>query len=159
VARVYRGAPHIHSKSWWDDEILYPSLLEHRTIAECFFMNQVHLGWIASFVGDPLYRLPVAPQKDKRRPECTRVRVREVKNPEEKSGRQVWIRAELDSSPQTPEVAQMRVVSLQSGEVVGLCQTFEATPSARINRDKGDKGPLRLEFVDPAGNTSEMIYD
>ena len=122
-------------------------------------MNEVELGWIASFVGEPLMRLPEKPFKDDRKPECTRVRLEEIKNRDEKSGRQLWIRAKLDASPKSPEVAQMRVVSVQSGREVGLCQTFEASPYATITRDDEDHGPLLLEFIDPTGNTSEIIYE
>lgn len=72
AAQVYNNAPHIHNKSWWDDSILYHALLQGKTIGEALLMNQNHLGLIAVFIGDPLYRLPLKtampPQPLKSRP-------------------------------------------------------------------------------------------
>jgi len=57
AAKLYRGAPHIHDKSWWDDEILYPLMTQGQTVGSALLANQIHLGWITSFIGDPLLRI------------------------------------------------------------------------------------------------------
>jgi hypothetical protein len=77
AAHVYNGAPHIHNKSWWDDTVLYPALMSGYTLGEALFANQLHIGWITTFVGDPLlrfsqayktsdHRLPVNPEHNVR---------------------------------------------------------------------------------------------
>jgi len=43
--------------------VFYPYLLKGRPMGEILLMNQIHMGWITSFVGDPLYSLPLAPQR------------------------------------------------------------------------------------------------
>ena len=77
AAHVYNGAPHIHNKSWWDDTVLYPALMSGYTLGEALFANQLHIGWITTFIGDPLLRysqayktsdnrLPVNPEQNVR---------------------------------------------------------------------------------------------
>jgi hypothetical protein len=57
AAKLYRGAPHIHDKSWWDDEILYPLMTQGQNVGSALLANQIHLGWITSFIGDPLLQI------------------------------------------------------------------------------------------------------
>ena len=55
VARVYHGAPHTTSASWWDDDVLFHYLLHGYTLGEAYLMSSPFLNWITSVVGDPLY--------------------------------------------------------------------------------------------------------
>ena len=152
AAKVYRGAPHIHNKSWWDDEILYPFLLKGRTMGEALLMNQIHLGWISTFVGDPLYRLPLKPVKDVEIPkfdENSDVHVWIKKGKDNR--KKVWLMVDLDSTPVAPEIAQLRAVAADDTEVV--CQTFEARPSVCLGTKKEVCGHnWQVEVIDPYGN-------
>jgi hypothetical protein len=149
AAKVYRGAPHIHDKSWWDDEIFYPFLVRGKTLGEALLMNQVHLGWIATFIGDPLYRLPQgvleaadAPGFNPERDVKVCIKKSEVQ--------EVWLIVDLGSTPAAPKVAQMRAISEDGREAV--CRTFEAKPYVKLGDAKDVCGERwRVEVVDPFG--------
>lgn len=153
VAQVYKGAPHIHNKSWWDDKIFYPFLLRGRTLGEAWLMNQTHLGWIATFVGDPLYRLPDRPRIDEQGPRfdpARDVEIRLVKG--EGREREAWLLVDLGSTPARPQAAQMRAVSPEGVEAV--CATFEARPYVRLGGAKEVCGTTwRVEVMDPFGKS------
>ncbi|GAB4260207.1 MULTISPECIES: hypothetical protein [Deferrisoma] len=146
-------APHIHDKSWWDDEILYPLLLGGYTAGEALLANQIHLEWITTFVGDPLYRLPPAAEPDRTPPAVAGVRTYRYLTDEGRKA--VWVAVDLDQTG-GPEVAQMRITA---GDQVALCQTFEARPYASLERtDAVDRGPWRIELLDAYGNRSEAVW-
>ncbi|MBE9535139.1 MAG: hypothetical protein IMF03_09065 [Proteobacteria bacterium] len=153
AARAYRGAPHIHNKSWWNDEILYPFLLKGRTLGEVLLMNQVHLEWISTFVGDPLYRWPLSEVIDKVTPKFDRdrdvqVQIKTGQNREQ----EVWLMVNLGSTPDSPETGQLRAICEEGSEA--LCQTFEAMPYAKLGSLKEACGRTwRVEIMDPHGNS------
>jgi hypothetical protein len=115
-------------------------------------MNQVHLGWIATFVGDPLYRLPLPAARDEVSPQFVPVegiQVRIVKD--EKDSKQVWLTVDLGSTPQAPKAAQLRATTAEGGEV--LCQTFESRPYVKLGGIKEACGrDWQIVLVDPFGN-------
>ncbi len=151
VARVYRGAPHIHNKSWWDDEILYPFLLKGKTLGEVFLMNQVHLEWIATFIGDPLYRLPTHAKTDRTPPSFNAKRDVKVVLKNNKKEKAVWLVVNLHSKPDAPETAQMRAIS--SDGKIALCQTFEARPYVLLGDPKSAcNKKWHIKLVDPYKN-------
>ncbi|WP_025321601.1 hypothetical protein [Deferrisoma camini] len=155
AARVYNGAPHIHDKSWWDDEILYPLLLRGYTVGEALLANQMHLEWITTFVGDPLYRLPSEPEPDTRPPSIASGGVRTYRYLTEEGKKALWVAVDLDQT-RGPEVAQMR---LTAGDQTAVCQTFEARPYVSLLRtDAVDRGPWKIELLDPYGNRSETVW-
>lgn len=148
AAKVYKGAPHIHNKSWWDDEILYPFLLRGKTLGEALLMNQVHLGWIATFVGDPLYRLPSTPSEAPP-PRFDPERDVEIRL-EKDEGQQVWLSVDIGSTPAAPQAAQLRAVA-EDG-VAAVCPTFEARPSVKLGPSKDVCGSTwQVEVIDPFG--------
>lgn len=149
AAQVYKGAPHIHSQSWWDDEIFYPALYKGVSLGEALLMNQVHLGWISTFVGDPLYRLPStpgeapAPRFDSEGDVHIRVERGE-------QGREVWLSVDLGSTPAAPQVAQLRAAAKDGQEAV--CQTFEARPTVKLGAAKEVCGATwQVDVIDPFG--------
>lgn len=148
-AKVGSGAPHIHNQSWWDDEILYPALFQGVSLGESLLMNQVHLGWISTFVGDPLYRLPKAPQKDETGPRFDPVKdvaLQLVKG----ESKEAWLAVDLGSTPARPQVAQLRAVS-PTGEAA-VCATFEARPRVKLGAAKEVCGATwQVEVIDPFG--------
>lgn len=152
VAQVYKGAPHIHNKSWWDDDVFYPALYHGKTLAEALLMNQVHLGWVATFVGDPLYRLSPIPKETGSGPQFnaeTDVRVRVEQG---KEGRHVWLEVDLGSTPGAPQVAQMRAESEDGITVV--CHTFEARPYVKLGEAKeACDARWKVEVIDPFGKS------
>ncbi|OEU71862.1 MAG: hypothetical protein BA874_03905 [Desulfuromonadales bacterium C00003068] len=152
AARVYGGAPHIHNKSWWDDEILYPYLIQGRSLGEVFLMNQVHLGWIATFVGDPLYRLPIIPVNDVSVPTFDETLDVHVWTKEgENNEKEVWLMVNLGSTPNVPETAQLRAKLADITTVV--CPTFESQPYGRLGTVTEVCGRTwQLEVIDPYGN-------
>jgi hypothetical protein len=154
AAKVYRGAPHIHNKSWWDDEVLYPALFKGATMGEALLLNQVHLGWIATFVGDPLYRMPAVQRMDNTTPRFDPRRdVRTWIARNEQGDKEVWLSVDLGSSPAAPETAQLRAIA--PGGAVAICPTFEARPSARLGSTKDACGVTwQIELLDPFGNRS-----
>ncbi|GAB4283054.1 MAG: hypothetical protein Kow0092_37980 [Deferrisomatales bacterium] len=158
TAKVAQGVPHIHNKSWWDDLTFYDCLLGGSTLGECWFMNQIHLEWVTSFVGDPLYRLPLEPEKDRvppRLPAQDSVHFRQLEGAD--GGSAVWARADLATGPQGIEVAQMRLTPLEGeGGDGALCQTFEGRPYTSLGPPAQVLGRRwRLELLDPYGNRSE----
>ncbi len=149
------GEPHIHDKSWWDDEILYPLLLRGYTVGEALLANQMHLEWITTFVGDPLYRLPREPDPDTRPPAIAPGGVRTYRYLTEEGKKALWVAVDLDPT-RGPEVAQMR---LTAGDQTAVCQTFEARPYVNMFRtDAVDRGPWKIELIDPYGNRSEVEW-
>jgi len=148
--------PHIHDKSWWDDEILYPLLLRGYTVGEALLANQMHLEWITTFVGDPLYRLPRTPEPDTRPPTIASGGVRTYRYLTEEGKKALWVAVNLDQT-RGPEVAQMR---LTAGGRTAVCQTFEARPYVSLLRtDAVDRGPWKIELLDPYGNRSETVWN
>lgn len=147
AAKVYRGAPHIHNKSWWDDEILYPALFKGKALGAAWLMNQVHLGWITAFVGDPLYMLPVEPVvHNEKTPDFDSTQARVVMGKD----KAVWLSVELGNSATKEQVAQLRMLSLGGGEVVS--PTFDSRPFVKL----GDAGKVcgtrwQLELMSPFG--------
>lgn len=151
AARVYRGSPHIHNKSWWDDEILYPCLLRGKTLGECLLMNQIHLEWITSFVADPLMRIPLEPERDETPPALGADKDVEIlmgAGPD--AG--VWARANLPGDSKNPELAQMRLISKSGMEIVG--ELFQSRPFANLGKKPEACGDWKLELIDPYGNKS-----
>ena len=152
AARAYRGAPHIHNKSWWDDEILYPFLLKGRTLGEVLLMNQVHLEWISTFVGDPLYCWPLSVVRDEAPPKFDRdrnvqVQIKTGQNREQ----EVWLMVNLGSTPDSPETGQLQAICKEGGET--LCQTFEARPYVKLGKLQEACGRTwRVKVMDPYGN-------
>ncbi|MCD4811365.1 hypothetical protein K8R14_02025 [bacterium] len=153
AARAYRGAPHIHNKSWWDDEILYPFLLKGRTMGEVLLMNQVHLGWISTFVGDPLYHWPLSEVRNKVSPKFdsnrdVQVWIKTGQNREQ----EVWLRVDLGSTPDSPVTGQLRAICEEGSEA--LCQTFGARPYAKLgNLQEACDRTWKVEVMDPYGNS------
>ncbi len=150
AAKVYRGAPHIHNKSWWDDEILYPFLERGKTLGEVLLMNQIHLGWITTFIGDPLYQFP-DPVETRHKPlhfdSKSDVLVEVIKN--NAGDKEVWLQVDLGSTVASPVVGQLKATSATGAEVV--CPTFEAKPYVRLG-DKSVCGQRwQLEIMAPDG--------
>ncbi len=154
AGRVYHGAPHIHNKSWWDDNILYPFLLKGKTIGEILLMNQIHLGWITTFVGDPLYSLPAHPTIDTVSPDFDKQKdVHYIIQKDGEGQKELWLRVDLENSPASPETAQLVATSEKGTEK--SCQTFEARPYVNLGRlEEASKGRWHLELIDPYGNRS-----
>ena len=160
AAKVYRGAPHIHNKSWWDDEILYPALMKGKTLGEAWLMNQVHLGWITTFVGDPLYEVPLTKSFDKKAPSSfgaerdVSVRIDKDEN------KVVWLSVDLGNSSTIERMAQLKVVSADGVKVVS--STFNSRPTVNLGEAGNACGAgLRVEVVDPFGRSmaKELTVD
>jgi hypothetical protein len=156
AGRSYRGAPHIHDKSWWDDEILYPFFMRGRTLGEALLMNQAHLEWITTFVGDPLYCLAQAKGKDEVAPLIDRNRDVHFFIQKGIAGNsEVWMQIELKNTPEAPETSQVKVIFDGRDEIIS--QTFEAMPYAKIGKPKDSCGHIiRLEITDPCFNRFTM---
>lgn len=156
VARVYKGAPHIHNKSWWDDEIFYTFLLRGKDLGECLLMNQIHLEWITTFVGDPLFHLPIDFDRDRIAPALKNDNQVYVTKLPRNSGNKVGVFVDLSSSSERPEVAQMRLIPVSNTKYSGaVCQTFESRPYVVIDTTELNKtGSWNLELIDPYGNKS-----
>ncbi len=146
------GAPHIHSKSWWDDDVLYPCLAEGRTLGECLLRNQTHLEWVTAYAGDPLMRWPASADRDVTPPAPAwdeAFRLAEMAGAEGTRG--VWVRVGLRTDTGGIEATQMRVS--RQGAAAAVCQTFEATPYAMLGvPDEVYGRTWQFEFVDPFGN-------
>jgi len=161
AGRAYGGAPHIHNKSWWDDEILYSFLYKGRTLGEALLMNQVHLGWITTFVGDPLYFWPNVDSVDSIAPEFdahTDVHLISKKNDD--GNEELWLRVDLKNTPDSPETAQL-IATSEKGDSV-LCQTFEPRPYLKMGElEKTFSGLWHLNLIDPFGNRfqTELFVD
>lgn len=156
VARVYKGAPHIHNKSWWDDEIFYTFLLRGKDLGECLLMNQIHLEWITTFVGDPLFHLPIDFDRDRIAPALKNDNQVFVTKLPRNSGNKVGVFVDLSSSSEKPEVAQMRLIPVSNTKYSGaVCQTFESRPYVVIDTTElNQAGSWNLELIDPYGNKS-----
>lgn len=162
AARVEpRRTPHIHSHSFWDEMVLSQGLLQGRPMGEILLGSQVHLGWITSFVGDPLYRLPREPQRPAGLSGLTwetNVRVAPVRDAER--GRGYLVMADLGSSAHEPRLAQMRLERVRGGEDGTLRQVFERFSSRPIvfvpGRDVQKGDVWRLDLMDPFGNTATL---
>lgn len=157
---VVQGAPHIHNHSWWDDKIVYPFLLKGKTMGEILLMNQIHLGWITTFVGDPLYSLPEKTIIDKTPPEFDKQK--DINYIIKKNGsrkKELWLRVDLKNALDEPETAQLMAVS-EKGEKK-ICSTFEAKPYVNLGKyKKASKSVWNLKLIDPYGNiaTAETRY-
>lgn len=162
AARVApKVTPHIHNQSFWDEEVLYPNLLKGRPMGEILLMNQIHLGWITSFVGDPLYSLPSAPQRPQALPALSwdkNVRVSAVNDPEQ--GKGYLVMAELGATFEEPRLAQMRMVRKDAGaddNATHAFQRFSSRPYVFISRrDARESGVWKMELMDPFGNKAEL---
>lgn len=152
--------PHIHSHSFWDEAILYPALREGRPVGEILLSNQVHMGWITSFVGDPLYQLPLAPQKPGGLTGLTwekNVRVAPVRDAER--GKGYLIMADLGSSAHEPRLAQMRLgrIAAEGKGETHVFERFASRPCVFVPKGEVRKGDSwRLELMDPFGNTAML---
>ncbi len=161
AARAGGGAPHIHNKSFWDEEIFNPYLLKGYPVGEILLMNQMHLGWITSFVGDPLLRLPHDPPRPPALPGLSweqNVTVKPASFPEQGDGFLVMV--DLEATPEAPRVAQMR---LQPAEADGdekaeyVFERFSSRPYLFIpGSDPGAGGEWTMELIDPFGNRAEL---
>ncbi|NLW81394.1 MAG: hypothetical protein GXY42_06940 [Desulfovibrionales bacterium] len=156
-----RVTPHIHSQSFWDEEVFYTCLLRGFPMGEVLLANQIHLNWITSFVGDPLYRLPMETQHppalaglawDKN------VRVTPGRDPAKGKGWLVIV--DLETSASDPRVAQMRL-----GPVYGDAQTvtefgferFSSRPFVFVPREAvHDTDLWRVELMDPFGQVVRL---
>ena len=147
AAHVFRSGPPLAP-----DAVFYPLLLRGLTVGECVPANQVHLEWITSFVGDPLYRLPLNPEPDSSPPRIDPARVRAYRYVTAGGDKAVWISLDLGAEGH-PEVAQMRVTA---GDQTAVCQTFEGRPYVSLIRTEAvDRGPWHIELLDPYGNRTE----
>lgn len=150
-------APHIHSHSFWDENILYHYLLKGYPMGEILLMNQVHMGWITSFVGDPLYRLPVTPDQPPNLLGLSwehNVRIAPGKIPD--LGRGYFIIADLETSASVPRVAQMRLRhdGLDKDYVF---ERFAAKPYVFVtSQDAKKSGKWQMELMDPFGQRVKL---
>ncbi|UTF50724.1 hypothetical protein NLA06_02210 [Desulfomicrobium sp. ZS1] len=155
-----RKTPHIHNQSFWDEAVFYPALREGRPVGEILLSNQVHMGWITSFVGDPLYRLPSEPQKPEGLTGLTwdkNVRVAQARDAER--GKGYLVMADLGSSAHEPRLAQMRLgpVAVEENGAKHVFERFASRPCVFVPKREVRKGePWRLELIDPFGNTATL---
>jgi hypothetical protein len=163
AARVAPGkTPHIHNRSFWDEEVLCPYLLDGYPVGEILLMNQAHLGWITSFVGDPLYSLPESPRAPGAFPALSWERDVHVRTWRDQTfGSGVMVMVDLASSASEPRLAQMRLMreNTNLGErgehVFGR---FSSRPHVFIPMDEvREQGVWRMELIDPFGNRSELV--
>ncbi|MDD2557113.1 MAG: hypothetical protein PHH87_02360 [Desulfuromonas sp.] len=159
AAKVYRGAPHIHNKSWWDDAVFYPALSRGKTLGEAWLMNQMNLGWITTFVGDPLMKLPatpILPHAPKYIDADNDVSFQVVKGAHAK---EVWLQVDLGTTAAHPQVAQLQAVSPEGKKMIS--PTFDARPTLYL----GDKAVCGenwlLTLMDPFGRkyTQSIVVD
>ncbi|MCF8107507.1 MAG: hypothetical protein K9J81_00790 [Desulfohalobiaceae bacterium] len=157
AGRVYSGAPHIHNQSFWDDNVLHACFLKGWTIGESLLHTQVHLEWITSFIGDPLYRLPGRPGLDRVAPQPdTENGIRFIKQTGSKRGVIYSVIANLDHTAIRPEVAQMRVYDQNDrSKTIGVSQSFLARPRADVTR-LPESGSVVVELIDPFGNRNTV---
>jgi hypothetical protein len=155
-ARVDPGVtPHIHNHSFWDEDVLLSMLLKGRPIGQILLANQIHLNWITSFVGDPLYRLSTKPQ----RPSAvtgltweTNVRVETMRDPQQ--GRGYLVMADLGATAGDPRVVQMRLTPAGGTvrERAYLFERFSSRPYVFIPGKEADASEQwRMELMDPFG--------
>ncbi|OQY23106.1 MAG: hypothetical protein B6I37_06070 [Desulfobacteraceae bacterium 4572_35.2] len=150
AARVYRGAPHIHNKSWWDDDIFYPALLQGKTLGESWLMNQIHLGWITTFVGDPLMAFPQKislPDQPLQFDPNHDVVIRAIENAQ--GNDDIWLQVKLNSTAASPNVAQLQAVS-ENGEKF-VSPTFDSLPTVCLGGTSVCGQRWSLTLMDPFG--------
>jgi hypothetical protein len=152
--------PHIHSHSFWDEDLLFPLLFQGYPIGEILLANQIHLNWITSFVGDPLFRLPLKPKQPPGLSGLSwerNVRWAAVRDPALGRGRLVM--ADLGATPRVPRLAQMRLVPAAGGGEGGayVFARFSSRPRVFVP-DKALKAAARwrMELMDPFGVSVEM---
>ena len=159
AALVYNGAPHIHNKSWWDDEIFYPFFLKGDTVGQVLLMNQIHMGWITTFIGDPLYSWPKYSLNDAKRPEFnpgTDVDI--IVGNGKDSGRKVWLKVNLHTSAKSPEISQLKATSALGKKAV--CESFEGIPYVLLgSKDDSLKQKWQIELKDPYNNYFKANID
>jgi len=150
AAKVYRGAPHIHNKSWWDDEVFYPALSQKKTLGETWLMNQVNLGWITTFVGDPLMtwggEQAVSPML--RFDPDEHVRFLVTKN------RDVCLLVNLRGTAKQPQIVQLQAVSENGKKVVSA--TFDANPALCLGKKDECSEKWLLTLMNPFGEKIEQ---
>lgn len=145
-------SPHIHSHSFWDEHLLYHYLFKGYPMGEILLMNQVHMGWITSFVGDPLYRLPVTPDQPPSLLGLSwehNVRITPGKIPD--LGRGYFIVADLETSASVPRVAQMRL-RYDGLDKDYVFERFAAKPYVFVtSQDAKKSDKWQMELMDPFG--------
>lgn len=156
-----RVTPHIHNHSFWDEEVLFPLLLKGRPMGEILLANQIHLNWITSFVGDPLYRLPSDPQRPPALPGLTwkkNVQVQTMRDAQQ--GKGYLVMADLAASASEPRVAQMRLTPAQKGGGAAseFCfERFSSRPVVFVPRKEVLNSKVwRMELMDPFGQRIEL---
>ena len=161
AARSGGGAPHIHNHSFWDEEIFNPLLLEGYPVGELLLMSQIHLGWVTSFVGDPLYRLPPDPPRPSALPGLSwehNVQVGSVHSPEHGNG--VLVLLDLEATPEEPRVVQMRLARADDaalGQWEHVFERFASRPYVSIPVGSGSPGDeWIMEVIDPFGNRTKL---
>ncbi|MDL2124137.1 MAG: hypothetical protein LWX51_13920 [Deltaproteobacteria bacterium] len=119
-------------------------------------MNQIHLEWITTFVGDPLFHLPIDFDRDRIAPALKNENQVYVEKLPSKSGNKVGVFVDLSSSSERSEVAQMRLIPVSNTKYSGVvCQTFESRPYVVIDATELNKtSSWSLELIDPYGNKS-----
>ena len=153
AARVYEGAPHIHSKSWWDDAVFYNALIHRKTIGEALLMNQTHLGWISVFIGDPLYKLPA--ENPKIPQDLAIEKIRLISLPSKPDA--VALAVKLKSSTHHPQMAQMRITG--KGKEAYTCSTFESTPYVILEKNIVEStGKWQIRLMDPFGRKKQTDF-
>lgn len=160
AAQVYKGAPHIHNKSWWDDSVFYPALQDRKTVGEALLMNQAHLEWITCFIGDPLLQLP-GNRADTPIPlDPDKVEVSLISLPTGFNPNHTAVVADLKNNNKAPRIAQMKLCPLNATakeEESYVCGTFSAQPWIVMANETLEKHrDWILNLMDPFGNTIEI---
>ncbi|NOX32301.1 MAG: hypothetical protein GXP56_00990 [Deltaproteobacteria bacterium] len=104
------------------------------------------LGWIASFVGDPLYKLSGRKLKKK-----AKLFVSEVK----------LISLSSESDNVYPPMAQMKIrPQNRTGDMEYICPTFEAMPYVTVKNDDLKKYKIwEFSFMDPFGKETKKTVN
>ena len=127
AANVYSGSPHIHNKSFWDDNVFYPALLKEKSIGEALVMNQIHLEWITCFVGDPLLKFPQENQKDSEQMQSEKIDIKFIGLTGNYGNDETVVIANLETNNKSPLIAQMRALALKAqDELVYSCEIGRA---------------------------------
>lgn len=153
AANVYSGSPHIHNKSFWDDNVFYPALLKEKSIGEALVMNQIHLEWITCFVGDPLLKFPQENQKDSEQMQSEKIDIKFIGLTGNYGNDETVVIANLETNNKSPLIAQMRALALKAqDELVYSCDTFSSNPYIILKNSiiKKNKEWV-LSFIDPFG--------
>lgn len=154
-----RVTPHIHSHSFWDDATLFSLLLKGLPMGEILLANQVHLNWITSFVGDPLYHLPMEPRRPPALTGLTwgnTVRVESMRDSQQ--GKGYLVMADLAASASDPRVAQMRLTPAKNeATAVFRFERFSSRPVVFVPwKEARDRDLWRMELMDPFGQRIEL---